>query len=64
MKLSYIGRWSPTAGLLRCIVVLLMSGLCHIAAEAGSRVAAKIDLSGRQAIKPLDSAHDQAPGAA
>ena len=49
-------------GLLRCIVVLLMAGLCHIAAEAGSRVAAKIDLSGRQAIKPLDSAHDQAPG--
>lgn len=55
MKLSYIGRWSPTAGLLRCIVVLLMSGLCHIAAEAGPRVAAKIDISG-QAIKPLDSA--------
>ena len=49
-------------GLLRCIVVLLMAGLCHIAVEARPRVAAKIDLSGRQAIKPLDSAHDQAPG--
>lgn len=61
MNLSYIGR-SPMTGLLRCIVVLLMAGLCHIAVEARPRVAAKIDLSGRQAIKPLDSAHDQAPG--